>query len=207
MMVAISSNDPRLLDVAAAVPQTTYGSAAERIFWSQQQQQYPSTRVKKKSTPDIHKQYSEERRTDATALSEERQRLYQYKAPDDEDSTRTRSIHTATTTDNNNNNTILCGSPPLYETYFGQPKRMTRSMSDEDATIYNLFFRDYYTSTPERNNNNLHPKDATAAAAADDKAFHYVELGAFNGITESNTRFYDECLGWEGYVEKLLYIQ
>jgi hypothetical protein len=26
----------------------------------------------------------------------------------------------------------------------------------------------------------------------------YVELGAFSGMHESNTRFFDECLGWEG---------
>jgi len=26
----------------------------------------------------------------------------------------------------------------------------------------------------------------------------YVEMGAFDGVVESNTRFFDECLGWEG---------
>lgn len=26
----------------------------------------------------------------------------------------------------------------------------------------------------------------------------YMEIGGFNGMRESNTRFYDECLGWEG---------
>jgi hypothetical protein len=26
----------------------------------------------------------------------------------------------------------------------------------------------------------------------------YIELGAFDGKTESNTIFFDKCLGWEG---------
>jgi FkbM family methyltransferase len=53
-----------------------------------------------------------------------------------------------------------------------------RSRSDEDKRIYHLFFR------------HLNRKDM--------QDFHYVELGAFDGIQESNTRFFDVCLGWDG---------
>jgi Methyltransferase FkbM domain len=53
-----------------------------------------------------------------------------------------------------------------------------RTRLDEDKRIYHLFFR------------HLDRKET--------QDFHYVELGAFDGIQESNTRFFDVCLGWDG---------
>ena len=74
------------------------------------------------------------------------------------------------------NSTEMCGSSPDYFDFFQYDYRH-RSRLDEDKTIYNTFFRDI-----------------------DDSSFRgsYVELGAFNGVQESNTRFFDVCLGWDG---------
>lgn len=59
--------------------------------------------------------------------------------------------------------------------WFGlSPKE--RSRGNEDRTIYEWFFKDFPST--ERGT--------------------YLELGAFNGVSESNSRFFDECLGWEG---------
>lgn len=52
----------------------------------------------------------------------------------------------------------------------------SRSVHNEDHTIYNTFFKD-------------RPMD---------KIGTYIELGAFDGMRESNTHFFDSCLGWEG---------
>jgi hypothetical protein len=49
-----------------------------------------------------------------------------------------------------------------------------RSRLNEDKVIYEWFFKDRLEKGT------------------------YLELGAFNGERESNTRFFDECLGWEG---------
>lgn len=84
-----------------------------------------------------------------------------------------------------------CGTAPAFQAYFDQPSHAQRSLSDEDATIYQLFFRDTPTVAARKSD---------TAAAVETPNLHYVELGAFNGITESNTRFFDLCLGWEGYV-------
>ena len=70
-----------------------------------------------------------------------------------------------------------CGDGPDYEDYFSQPKQK-RSSSNEDKDIYNRFFKDLPVEESSK--------------------FKYVELGAFNGVEESNTRFFDLCLGWEG---------
>lgn len=50
-----------------------------------------------------------------------------------------------------------------------------RSRLNEDRIIYEWFFQN---RTEEKGT--------------------YLELGAFNGQKESNTRFFDECLGWDG---------
>ena len=52
-----------------------------------------------------------------------------------------------------------------------------RSVNQEDKKIYSLF-----------------PDQFRALGAKG----HYIELGAFDGSTESNTRFFDVCLGWKG---------
>ena len=53
----------------------------------------------------------------------------------------------------------------------------TRSRNDEDRDIYRLFF----TTFQEIGQNGV-----------------YIEMGAFDGITEANTRLFDMCLGWTG---------
>lgn len=71
------------------------------------------------------------------------------------------------------NRTELCGSSPQFHQYFTRTGG-ERSRLDEDRTIFTTFFSDTMESGT------------------------YIELGAYNGITESNTRFFDQCLGWEG---------
>jgi hypothetical protein len=74
-----------------------------------------------------------------------------------------------------------CGEPPMFQSFFEQ-SQMFRSSRNEDKTIYDLFFRD---------------RDLKASNRTRSENF-YVELGAFNGRRESNTRFLDLCLNWEG---------
>ena len=75
----------------------------------------------------------------------------------------------------------FCGPAPLYTKYFEQPpvgRKKYRSVNDEDKTIYTHFiepFQDRLVQPPT-----------------------YVELGAFNGLEESNSLFFDKCLGWDG---------
>ncbi len=66
-----------------------------------------------------------------------------------------------------------CGTPPSFQSYF-QQDQMFRSSRNEDRSIYELLF--------------LNAKNTSS----------YVELGAFNGKRESNTRFFDLCLKWNG---------
>ena len=74
--------------------------------------------------------------------------------------------------DNHTNIDEICGLSPNYENFFGYDK-YSRSSSNEDKTIYELFF-----------------KNGEAKGSV-------VEMGAFTGIQESNSRFFDLCLGWE----------
>ena len=71
----------------------------------------------------------------------------------------------------------LCGEFPLFEPFWKLPLEQ-RSRLNEDKIIFNTFF--------------------SHLSLADMKNFRYLELGAFNGVGESNTRFFDVCLGWEG---------
>lgn len=66
-----------------------------------------------------------------------------------------------------------CGTSPDFTPFFAQGMN-ARSRLDEDKVIYNSFFRN--SSIPHT----------------------YVEIGGFDGKTESNSRFFDVCLGWEG---------
>ena len=68
-----------------------------------------------------------------------------------------------------------CGSSPDFESFFSQDY-LLRSRYDEDLLIYETFFKGDDDST----------------------SHHYIELGAFDGVRESNTIFYEKCLGWEG---------
>jgi hypothetical protein len=68
-----------------------------------------------------------------------------------------------------------CGTAPDYATWFAQ-KMEFHSVNGEDREIYVNFFKDIL----------------------DGHSPTYVELGAFNGKRESNSRFFDVCLGWNG---------
>jgi len=72
---------------------------------------------------------------------------------------------------------VECGASPGYEQFFSFDK-LQRSNRKEDKTLYERFF-------------SKHLQD-------DNFKGTYVELGAFDGVRESNSRFYDECLGWKG---------
>ena len=95
---------------------------------------------------------------------------YQYHPPDPRNLTEI--VARATTT---------CGTFNSSFHSFWSLDATQRSRLDEDKKIYNTFFRQI--------------KDYSSLISDD---FHYVELGAFDGMGESNTRFYDVCLGWTG---------
>jgi len=71
-----------------------------------------------------------------------------------------------------------CGTGPDYAPWW-QLKNNVRSRLNEDKFIYETFFKKHH------------------AADAEFKGT-YVELGAYNGVTESNSHFFDKCLGWKG---------
>jgi hypothetical protein len=67
-----------------------------------------------------------------------------------------------------------CGGGPYFGEFFNLSGR-ERSRLDEDKIIYEKLF-----------------KNANASAGT------YIELGAYDGAQEANTRFFDVCLGWNG---------
>ena len=73
---------------------------------------------------------------------------------------------------------MLCNvdQVPNYTEFFGLSSKF-RSANNEDKWIYENFFKD------------------TKAAAIKGT---FVEIGGFNGMDESNSRFFENCLGWEG---------
>jgi hypothetical protein len=72
-----------------------------------------------------------------------------------------------------------CGAAPTFDGFFAL-RANQRSANNEDKWIYeNLFLG--------QNNNSTGRAPGT-----------YVEIGAFNGMEESNSRFFEVCLGWEG---------
>mmetsp|Transcript_11699 Transcript_11699/g.21278 ORF Transcript_11699/g.21278 Transcript_11699/m.21278 type:complete len:379 (-) Transcript_11699:32-1168(-) len=78
----------------------------------------------------------------------------------------------------------VCGFSPDYNTFFsfrGGGKKSIRSVNEEDKTIYELFFK---------------KNDSDDSADPPIKG-NVVEMGAFNGLQESNSHFFDICLGWE----------
>ena len=82
----------------------------------------------------------------------------------------------------------VCGFSPDYNTIFsfrGKGKKSIRSDNEEDKTIYELFFKPDSSADID----NAPP---TAAIKG-----NVVEMGAYNGLQESNSHFFDICLGWE----------
>ena len=70
-----------------------------------------------------------------------------------------------------------CGEPPDFAQYFDQSSKY-RSANYEDHDLYNKLFKQVLDKL--------------------DQGGTYVEMGAFDGLQESNSRFFDICLGWDG---------
>eukprot|EP00536_Pseudo-nitzschia_multiseries_P018779 jgi/Psemu1/230259/e_gw1.3105.3.1 len=95
---------------------------------------------------------------------------------------------------------VLCGTGPDYDTYFRRTLK-ERSANNEDRTIYELFFKKKATEEAEANaaaetETQSPPPLAAAAPPHTIKKGNIVELGAFNGVNEANSRFFETCLGW-----------
>ena len=106
--------------------------------------------------------------------------LYKYHAPQ-ESTTSRNSVTTFTTTTTTLTKTDgpeeedECGAGPDFQKFFNQSMKV-RSRLNEDKNLYEYFFKN---------------KNRT-------ESFTYLEIGAFDGRQESNSRFFDVCLGWDG---------
>ena len=79
------------------------------------------------------------------------------------------------------NSSAACGIGPAFEQYFNnQTIEIHRSVNNEDKMMYTTIFQQAMAENPQKTR------------------YTYIELGAFDGVTESNTRFFDVCLGWDG---------
>jgi hypothetical protein len=74
-----------------------------------------------------------------------------------------------------------CGAGSDYGDFFKLSAK-ERSRYNEDKIIFETFFKDINDG-----GQSVHRVGGT-----------YIELGAFDGQTESNSRFFDLCLGWKG---------
>ena len=68
----------------------------------------------------------------------------------------------------------ICGSAPSYDTWFAAHGE--GSANREDSVIYNRFFK----------------------GMGSEFSGTFVELGAYDGIKESNSLFFETCAGWDG---------
>ena len=82
---------------------------------------------------------------------------------------------------------LSCGTSPDFFDFFLLPKSQ-RSRFFEDKIIYDTFFKDMTLPSPSSSGN--HKSNLPQGT--------YVELGAFDGREESNSLFFDKCLGWRG---------
>ena len=74
-----------------------------------------------------------------------------------------------------------CGAAPAFDGFFRLDPHQ-RSANNEDRWIYENLFKG--KSNNETIMNNVRGT--------------FVEIGAYNGMQESNSRFFELCLGWEG---------
>jgi len=91
-----------------------------------------------------------------------------------------------------------CGLGPTFDNFFMQDKNK-RSRLDEDKILYeNLFYsgdEKNHRQGQQQGQQKLNGKKRTRTRRG-----RFVELGGFDGTTESNTRFFEYCLGWEGLI-------
>ena len=81
-----------------------------------------------------------------------------------------------------------CGAGSDFEIFFKQQTSKTRSSRNEDKFIYETFFKQYYAK----------PNFTSGVDIVPPSEGTYIEMGAYDGLQESNTVFFDKCLGWNG---------
>lgn len=82
--------------------------------------------------------------------------------------------------DNTSSDVGECGFGPDFEKYFTLDDSR-RSNTNEDKKMYERFFK-----------KRIEEGDFNGRVGT------FIELGAFDGLHETNSRFYEACLGWEG---------
>ena len=80
---------------------------------------------------------------------------------------------------NHTERTELCGTGPDFKKYWTRSQR-ERSGDNEDHDIYDLFFK----NDLDEFGNHIRGQGV-------------VEMGAYDGIQQSNSRFFEVCLGWD----------
>lgn len=87
---------------------------------------------------------------------------------------------------NDFNVSAYCGAAPDFPTFFSKSLN-ERSANSEDRDVYKLFFKEEEEEEEEiekaKNGRLGNPS--------------IVELGAFDGLRESNSHFFETCLGWD----------
>lgn len=73
---------------------------------------------------------------------------------------------------------VDCSAAPAFHKFFGKDSNV-RSRAQEDYDIYRMFF-----------------KKEVKTGKMPQRKRTYVEMGGFDGVHESNSRFFDVCLGW-----------
>lgn len=71
----------------------------------------------------------------------------------------------------------ICGTGPEFNKYFDEQDFNRKALNEEDKILNNLF---------------------SSALQDTGSSGTYLEIGAYNGRAESNTRFFQECYGWKG---------
>ena len=119
---------------------------------------------------------TEDVQVDAAATLQNRLALYRRRYDYRPAAPRPTSID-ATLRANGADSMYSCGNiTDNFADWFKRPAEVGRSANDEDKTIWNSFFRQLGTEFRGT----------------------FVEMGAFDGLRETNSNFFETCLGWEG---------
>jgi len=87
--------------------------------------------------------------------------------------------------------TTTCGPSPYFDTFFSGSINF-HSRYNEDLILFNKLFN---TTTDIKNTSD---NDNTTTIPSAITKGTFVELGAFDGLRESNSNFFETCLGWTG---------
>lgn len=119
---------------------------------------------------------TEDVQVDAAATLQHRLALYRRRYDYRRAAPRPTSID-ATLRANGANSMCRCGNiTDNFADWFKRPAEVGRSANDEDKTMWNSVFRQLGTEFRGT----------------------FVEMGAFDGLRETNSNFFETCLGWEG---------